>query len=417
MKFIYKAKKGPTEIVEGDIEAESEDAALGKITAQGLVPIKLVSAEAPKPSAVKKNLPSESVSDVPVAINPAQVRIPYKELNVFIRQFSIMQRASVSLLKIFEVLQMQTQNRKFREVLRQIEEELRGGSSLSETLRRYPKIFSQLFVNMVSSGEVSGTLDKVLMRLADFSEQEAEIRAKVKAALVYPLFLLLAGIGTIFILLTFVMPRLMVLFSDLGTELPSITKGLLQISAFCQSYWVVIVGAAAFITVWLRAQGLSESQQRSVDEMLLKLPLMGKIVEKAETARFLRSLELLYEGGIPLYQAVAVAAKTISNSVMREDLSKVPERLEGGATLAKSLEEIPYLSIFVTNMVSVGEESGQLGVAVGETASFYEQETNQFIKIATSLIEPAMILGVGVVIGFIIIAMLLPIFEIHVLAQ
>lgn len=416
MKFIYKAKKGPSEIVQGEIDAETEDAAFGEISAQGLVPIKLTPAGGVQAAPAKKT-PEPVKDDTPVKINKGQVRIPHKELNIFIRQFSIMQRASVPLLKIFEVLQKQTHNRKFQEILRQIQDNIRGGSSLSESLRGYPKIFSPLFVNMVSSGEVSGTLDKVLMRLADFSEQEAEIRSKVKAALIYPAFLFLAGVATVFILLTFVMPRLMGLFADLGTELPSITRVLVRISGFCQSYWIFMAAAVALIVVWLRSQGLSEAQQKSFDQALLKLPMFGKIIEKAETARFLRSLELLYEGGIPLYQAVAIAAKTISNTVMREQLETVPKLLEGGSTLAASLEKVPYLSSFVTNMVSVGEESGQLGISVRETAAFYEQETNQFIKVATSLIEPMMILGVGLVIGFIIIAMLLPIFEISALAK
>lgn len=421
-RFFYKAKKGPTEIVEGDIEAENEDAAIGKISNLGLVPIRVSEmgqkAVSAPPSAVsKKKTEAVPAPASNLKIDKDKVRIPYKDLNIFIRQFAIMMRASVPLLRIFEILKVQTAHAKFRKVLEEIQEQLRGGDSLSAVLSRYPKIFSQLFVSMVQAGEVSGTLDKVLMRLAEFSEQEAEIRSKVKSAMIYPLFLLLAGIATVFILLTFVMPRLMSLFSDLGTQLPTITQILLRISHFCQSYWIVMLGAVLAFVIWLRSAGLSASQKKAIDRMILKLPLIGRLAEKAETARFLRSLELLYEGGIPLFQAVAVAGKTISNSVMREEMEKVPARLEGGSTLAKSLEEVPYLTAFVTNMVSVGEESGQLTVAVRETAAFYESETNQFIKIATALIEPIMILGIGIVIGFIIIAMLLPIFDISTSAH
>ena len=270
---------------------------------------------------------------------------------------------------------------------------------------------------MVQAGEVSGTLDKVLIRLSEFAEREAEVRARVQGAIVYPLFLLGMGILTIFILLTFVMPRMIALFADLGTELPGPTRIVIVISNFCQHNWVWIVLTVSAISVLLRTKGLSKSQKRSLDLFALKLPIIGDLIKKAESARFLRSMELLYEHGIALYQAVAVANNTVSNQLVREELDKVPARLEGGATLAHSLAEVPYVSKFVTHMVSVGEESGQLGTAIAETASFYEQETNQMIKVATSMLEPVMILGIGIMVGFIVIAMLLPIFEIHVLAQ
>ena len=420
MRFTYKAKKGPTETVEGELDAENEEAALVKITGLGLVPIKLAAPGAVKAPVHPVEKPHTMVSpaDVrPILIDKARVRIPYKDLNIFTRQFAILLKASVPLLKIFEILQMQTQNLKFRQILRDIQTRLREGDSLSEVLGQYPRIFSQLFVNMVNSGEVSGALDKVLLQLAAFSEKDSEIRSRVQSAMIYPAFLLLVGVATIFILLTFVMPRLMVMFADLGTQLPTITRMLLKVSHFFQSYWMIMAGAIAGIIIFLRSAGLSSAQWKIIDQALLKLPLFGVLIQKAETAKFLRSLELLYENGIPLYQAVAIATKTVGNSILREGLSKVPERLEGGMTLAKSLEQVSYISPFVTNMVSVGEESGQMGIAVRETASFYDQETDQFIKVATSLVEPALILGVGLVIGFIVIGMLLPIFEIHVLAQ
>ncbi len=406
-RFVYKAKKGPSEIVQGEVDAEDEDAAIGKISAWGLVPIKLEPASGTQSSGPKNLAPAEK----------SKVRIPYRDLNIFTRQFAILLKASVPLLKIFDVLHLQSENPKFRAVLKDIQSALRQGSSLSEALAVYPRIFSEVYVSLVHSGEVSGTLDKVLMRLAEFAEREAEVRGRVQAAFVYPAFLLLVGIATIFVLLTFVMPRLMGLFGDLGTELPLITRIMIRISHFFQSYWVFMVAAVAIATLTIRSRGISEGQRRTLDRFAIRFPVIGVLLQKAETARFLRSMELLYENGIPLYQAVGVATQTLSNMAIREELEKVAPRLEGGATLAKSLEEVPYISAFVTNMVSVGEESGQLGAAVRETATFYEQETNQMIKIATSLLEPAMILGIGIIVGFIVISMLLPIFEIHVLAQ
>lgn len=419
MHFTYKAKKGPTEIVEGEVDAESEDAALGKIAALGLIPVKLEASGGQLAGipANSKTGTSQGLEKVLSVEGKARSRIRYQDLNIFTRQFSILLKANVPLLRIFEILQIQTQHVKFRVILRSIQESLREGAALSEVLGEYPRIFSQMYVNMVQAGEVSGTLDQVLSRLAEFSEKESEIRSKVQSALIYPAFLFLVGVLTIFVLLTFVMPRLLALFADLGTQLPLPTRVMMRVSRFCQSYWMWMAGSAALITAFLRTRGLSAGQKKILDGMLVQVPLFGSLIEKSEAAKFLRSLELLYEHGIPLYRAVEVATKTVTNLVIREQLEKVPSLLEGGATLAKSLSEVPSISPFVVHMVSVGEESGQLGSAVRETASFYEQETGQFIKIATSLIEPMMILGVGVIVGFIVISMLLPIFEIHVLAQ
>ena len=418
-RYLYKAKKGPTEIVQGEINAENEDAALGKIAAQGYIPVKL--------TPVSDSAPGETLSHGKKAKEPQAVplqsdqkskaRISNRDLNIFTRQFAILMRASVPLMRIFKVLQTQTQNQKFKDILTEIQNSLSEGGSLSEVLSAYPRIFSHLYLNMIHAGEVSGTLDKVLMRLSEFAEKEAEIRSKVQSAIIYPIFLLLVGIATIFVLMTFVMPRLMVVFSDLGNELPAVTQVIIGISEFCQAHWIWMLGGVIVFVVWIRTIGLSAMQMKAIDLLMVRFPAMGSIVEKAEVAKFLRSLELLYEHGIPLYQAVEVSARTVSNSAIREALMEIPEHLEGGATLSASLEKIPYISSFVTNMISVGEESGHLGTAVRETASFYEQETNQVIKVATSLLEPTMILGIGLIVGFIVIAMLLPIFEIHDLAS
>ena len=422
--FVYKAKKGPTEIVEGEIDAENEDAAIGKISALGLIPVKVASAEsapgpAPKKNPVEADEPAPAVTpkEAKITSGREKIRVPHKELNVFTRQFAILMNASVPLLRIFGILEAQAKSPKFKRILEDIQESLRQGAVLSECLGQYKRIFSQLYVSMVSSGEVSGTLDKVLMRLAIFAEKDAELRGRVRNALVYPLFLLLMGIATVFILLTFVMPKMMELFDDLGTELPTITQVVIKASQFCQAYWPIIIGVVAAGVVLFRTRGLSQKQKKSLDRLALKLPLIGMIVEKAESARFLRSMELLYDNGIPLYKAVEVSTRTVGNLIMREELKKVPALLEGGSTFAKSLEEVEYISPFVTNMVEVGEESGQLGSAVRETASFYEQETDEVIKMATTLLEPMMILGIGVIVGFLVVAMLLPIFEIHVVAQ
>lgn len=418
--FVYRAKKGPKEIVEGEIDAENEESALGKIADLGLIPIKIEAAvsgvQRPSDSGSRAEPPRKERSPVSPTSPDAFLRIRHKDFNVFTRQFAILLKANVPLLKIFDTLQGQTVSTKFKAVLKNIQEQIRQGASLSEVLSRYPGIFTNLYISMVEAGEVSGTLDIVLTRLADFTDREAEIRSKIQSAMIYPLFLLGVGILTVFILLTFIMPRLMTVFKDLGTELPTVTQVVIQASQFCQSYWLILLIAGFAGGLILRTQAAA-IRRNILDGLLIKLPVVKDLVGKAEIAKFLRSLELLYENGITLYRAVEVSTRTLDNHLIRKEFQKIPERLEAGSTLAKSMEGIPYVTEFVINMVSVGEESGSLGSAVRETAGFYEQETNQVIKIATTLIEPFMILLIGTVVGFLIIAMLLPIFEIHVLAQ
>ena len=417
-KFNYKAKKGPTEIVQGEIDADSEEAALGKISAQGLIPIKLEPLVKPSPSAapapVKKaesSTPQETAKPLGLE-EKSKLQIKRRDFDIFTRQFAILLRANVPLLRIFTSLQTQTHSASFKIMLGDIQEQLRAGSSLSDTLRRYPRIFNQLYVNMIESGEISGTLDVVLIRLSEFSQKENEIRSKVQSALIYPLFLLVMGIITIFALLTFILPRLMHVFEDLGTELPAITKAVISASHFCQNNWLMIVGSVLVVVALSRTQGISKAQKKILDPMLIKIPIFGDLIKKSETTKFLRSLELLYENGIPLYKAVEVSARTVENIAIQDQLETLKAKLQGGATLTQSMQQVPYIGTFVTNMISVGEESGKLTEAIQETASFYEQEATQTVKIATALIEPFMILLIGGMIGFIVIAMLLPIFEI-----
>ncbi|MSR77434.1 MAG: type II secretion system F family protein [Candidatus Omnitrophica bacterium] len=423
-KFNYKAKKGPTEIVQGEIDAESEDAALGKIAAQGLIPLKLESLSkqaAPAPSAAPRKKEAPTPSSGPVKAldlaEKAKLQIKRRDFEIFTRQFAILLKANVPLLRIFGVLQKQADHPAFKLLLTDIQDQIRAGNSLSDALRNYPRIFNALYVNMIESGEISGTLDVVLRRLSDFSQKEAEIRSKIQSAMIYPIFLFVMGIATVFLLLTFILPRLMKVFEDLGTELPEITKSVITASHFCQDHWMVIVGTVVGLAVLFKTQGISKAQRKIIDPFLLKIPVFGDLIKKTETTKFLRSLELLYENGISLYKAVEVAARTVDNIAIQVQLETLREKLQGGATLTQSMQSVSYISDFVINMISVGEESGKLTEAVQETASFYEQEANQTVKLATALIEPFMILFIGGMIGFIVIAMLLPIFEISANAK
>ncbi len=416
-KFFYKAKKGPTEIVQGELDAENEDQALGKLAAQGLIPIRLgltplEGGSKPQAASRESAAPSLASPSPGKAGDVSKIKIRRRDFDILTRQFAILLRANVPLLRIFSVLQTQAVDPQFKMLLVDIQDKIRAGSSLSDALRNYPRVFSQLYVSMIEAGEVSGMLDAILVRLADFSEKEAEIRSRVQAALIYPLFLLGVGLLTVFALMTFILPRLMVVFQELDTELPAITKAVMAASHFLAGHWLPIVVGITGAILLFRTHKVSDAWKVFWDPLSLKIPIFGDLITKTETARFLRSLQLLYENGIPLFRAASVSARTVDNAAIRKSLEALPSNLQGGSTLTQSLQQIPYISSFVVNMVSVGEESGKLGDAVQETASFYESESAQVVKVATTLLEPLMIFFIGGLIGFIVIAMLLPIFEI-----
>lgn len=417
-KYFYKAKKGPEEIIQGELDADNEDQALGKLAAQGLIPIRLgltpveggSKASAPARDHASA-LPNTGVSGK--AADLSRIKIRRRDFDIFTRQFAILLRANVPLLRIFSVLQTQAADSQFKTLLVDIQDKIRAGSSLSDALRNYPRVFSQLYVSMIEAGEVSGMLDAILVRLADFSEKEAEIRSRVQAALIYPVFLLGVGLLTVFALMTFILPRLMTVFEELDSELPAMTQWVMAASHFLASYWLPIVVSMMILILLFRTRKVSDAWKAIWDPVSLKIPIFGDLIIKTETSRFLRSLQLLYENGIPLFRAATVSARTVDNAAIRKSLEALPGNLQGGSTLTQSLQQIPYISSFVINMVSVGEESGKLGDAVQETASFYESESAQVVKVATTLLEPLMIFLIGGLIGFIVIAMLLPIFEIH----
>jgi type II secretory pathway component PulF len=269
----------------------------------------------------------------------------------------------------------------------------------------------------VRSGEVGGMLGSVLARLADIAEKEDEVYVKVRAALIYPALILFVGMGTVAALLIFVIPRLVSLFQEVGQTLPLPTRILLELSGWLASYWWVVVVAAAAAAFLVRRATRAPGARLTIDRAKLRLPLWGVLIKKVEIARFARTLATLLNQGVPILPAMQVVVQATGNELLRGELQQMGEQLRGGATLSQGMRRARLFPTFVTHMVAVGEEAGAMDRALFKVAETYEREVDRAIKSMTSLIEPLMILIVGAAVGFIVISMLLPIFEIDLLAR
>lgn len=401
--FHYLAKDGVRNI-EGTLDAQSRQEAVDKLHQQGYIPVRV---EEKTPAAAEKTASPQRVSGG---------RIKSKEITVFSRQLASLIKSGVPILRGLRIISEQSDNPALRRILEDIHGSVKEGEALSDTFASYPKIFPVLYTAMVRSGEASGTLQDVLVRVADYRQKEEEIFSRVRAALAYPGLMAFVGAGTIIFMLTFVMPRMLRLFSRLGQELPLPTKILIAVSGFIQQWWpAILLGGAVF--VFVGKQGTKTKAQRlMLSRLILRLPVLKDFVQKSELARFSRTLELLVKSRVPIIKAIKITIPTLNNESLREELTRCSKELEEGGAFGKSLEKSKLFPGFMTSLIIVGEESGKLDEALSEIAASYERDTEEAVRILTALIEPLIILVMGLVVGFIVVAMLLPVFQMNMAA-
>jgi len=397
-RFIYRAKKGPKEEVSGHIDAENKNAALRKLTALGHFPI---------------SIDEEGVGQVTLKKSPLSYfrRISIRDTSVFTRQLADLLEAGLPLIRALSVLQKQTVNRYLRGVIGDLQESVQGGNPLSSSLQKHPKIFSGLYISMVRSGETGGNLEGVLLRLAEFQESQDELNTTVRGAMAYPTLMAIVGTVTIVVLITFVIPKIVAMFQDLNQMLPLPTVILLNISYFIRDFWWALVGACLLIYfAFLRITKTHEGKL-IIDRVKLAIPVMGQLALRAEIARFARTLSTLLNNGVPILDALSVVINIMENETLKEEARSAQREVREGASLAKGLSKGSYFPVLVNNMIAVGEESGALEKALLKVALSYEREVDKTVKVLTSLLEPVMILAVGAVVGFIVMAVLLPVFQ------
>ena len=398
--YHYRAKKGPSKIVEGDIEASSKELAMKRIEEMGYFPIKLEEAASFTKSSLK----------VPGRVKP-------KNITLATRQLASLLRAGVPLLRSLEIISSQATEKSFKSIFEKIHSDIKEGGSLSSAISNYPRIFSNFYVFMIKAGENSAQLAQSLATIANYREKQQDIVSKVKSALVYPLVMLLVGLGTVIFMLTFVMPRLMDIFSDIKEQLPLITKILIFLSDFIKNNWPYLLGSICLIIFIILRERKKKYFNAGLSRLKLQIPFIKNFELKKELARFSRTLEVLIRSGIPILKALGLTIPILDNQVFKKDFLRAKEELEDGASLGNSLKKSKLFPSFVISLISIGEESGRLDAALGELADNYEKELDGSIKIFTTLLEPVLILIMGLLVGFVVMAMLLPIFQINIMIR
>ncbi len=395
--FVYKAKHGPDKTVDGEIQSENRAAAVARLERMGYSPLSIEEV-----AGRQRGAPSTRVR-----------KIRPRDITVLTRQLGGLLRAGVPIMRALMTIQQQTGNASLRGVVMDISGLVRDGRTFSESLARYPVLFPELYVNMVRSGESAGMLDEILMRLAEARESDDELRSRVIAAIAYPALVLSVGVLSIFIILTFFLPRIMHLFEGSTVVLPWPTRVVMGVSSVFSNYWGVLVVLVGVIIILLGRYFKTEAGRLALDGTLLRMPVIGAFARDTDIVRFARTLALLVKAGISVDRALTLAGNTLVNGRLRGAvLAAANETVHQGATVAAGFKRRSEIPEFVTNMVAVGEESGRLDEALMEVAAFYQRELDRDLRQVTTLLEPALILLVGVVVGFIIFAMLLPIFQI-----
>jgi len=405
-RFIYEAKKGLNEAIEGIIDAENQEVALKKLADQGLFPTKI----RPYSTLIEQQTSQHKFQKL--FLMGYGKRITSKDILIFTRKLTTLIRAKLELLAGLKILYEQTENTRLREIILKIYNSTKEGAAFSESLEQFPGVFSPLFVNIIKSGEASGRLDSALTQIGEFLQRENSIRTKVAVALAYPTLLLFVGIASIFVLLNFVIPKLRTIFVDLGSRLPLITRITFGISSFLKDNSLGIL----LILSLLIASSLWPKGNVFLKQIIKKLksniPVIKRVVKNQELIHFCRSLNLLLRSGVPALKSLQIVLPTAQDPIFRKQLNKVCESVAAGESLSGSLKTHTALPDFFTKMITVGEESGRLEEVLDEILYSYTQEVESDIAVISSLLEPVLILFLGIILGAIVLSILLPIFEI-----
>ena len=394
--FAYMGRTKSGAVKKGELVAKSRDEAVEQLRKQSVVVTSL------EEKAAKEGFSFKLGSGV-----------SEKDLVVFTRQFGTMINAGLPLIQCLEILSTQSENAALRKSVGEVKGQVEGGSTFSDALRKHPKIFDDLYVNMVHAGEVGGLLDTILGRLSKHIEKAMKLKGQIKSALVYPAAIVgIAGI-VITVLMIWVIPVFEKMFKEMSggkMALPGPTQLVIDMSNFAQGNWYIILGVIVGLVVAVKKYYATPQGKLAIDKLLLKLPVFGDLIRKASVAKFTRTLGTLLASGVPLLEALTICAKTSGNKVVEGALLDAKVSISGGKTIAEPLAKSGTFPKMVTHMISVGESTGALDSMLGKIADFYEDEVDQAVTNLTALLEPMMMVFLGVTVGFIVVAMYLPIF-------
>jgi type IV pilus assembly protein PilC len=338
-------------------------------------------------------------------------RVKKKDLALFCRQFYTMISAGLGIVPCLEILVSQTQNKTFNNAIADTYEEVQKGLTLSESMKKHNNVFPTILISMVEAGEVSGNLDTIMLRMAEHFEKENKIENKVKSSMVYPAVLAVVTVAVVIFMLVFIMPTFVGMFEGSGTELPGLTQMLINMSNSLKTYWYIYTAVIIAIVFGISMYKKSEEGTKFFDSLKLRLPVVKGTSTMLATSRFTRTLSTLMSSGIPLIQAMEVVSRVVNNSIIEERLISGIENIRKGVSLSRTVKDVGIFPPMVDSMIRIGEESGSLDSMLYKTADFYDEEVETSMQKLTSMIEPLMIVVMGLLIGFIVIAMYLPMFD------
>lgn len=395
--YVFKAMDAAGARATGEVEAESKQAVADQLRQRGLI-----------------------VLDIADKRGSAEIKLGFlnkhkaSDLTIMTRQLATMVNSGMTILRALYILEAQTENEKLAATIGEVRKDVEAGLAFSDALERHPKTFNQLFVAMARAGETGGMLDQALMRVADQLESADSLRRQVKSAMTYPIVVMSFALIVLVILIVFLVPVFVGVFKDFGGELPAITKFTVALSNAVVGQWYLFVGGAFAIVYSFRKWKSSERGRQSWDAFKLRVPMkIGDIVQKIALARWSRTLSALVTAGVPLMQAIEITGKTAGNFVVEKAMGDVIASVKAGGTIADPLKQSPVFPSMVTHMVAVGEDTGALDTMLTKIAEFYEDQVAAAVKQLSSILEPIMIVIIGAMVGFIVVAMYMPMFKVY----
>jgi len=393
--FIWEGTTRKNEVKKGEMDAVDELAVRALLRRQGFKSIEVKK----KPKDISEYLPF------------LKGKVKEKDVVVFCRIFSTMINAGLPLIQCLDLLAQQEQNKAFKNIIKKVKEDVEGGASLTEALKKHPAVFDDLFANLVAAGEAAGILDIILQRLSNYMEKAMKLKSKVKGAMTYPAAVLVISTGVVTLLLLKVIPVFKKMFEGMGGELPGPTQFLVNASEFAQSYWWIMAGIIVAIVIAFGKFYKTEKGRWMIDSLILKSPIFGPLLKKVAVAKFSRTLSTMMSSGVPILEGLNIVSKTSGNVVVEAALVKTRQSISEGRTIAEPLSETGIFPAMVVQMIAVGEATGALDSMLSKIADFYDDEVDAAVEAMTALLEPVMMVFLGGIVGGMIIAMYLPIFK------
>lgn len=392
--YVYTAKNAQTgEPVSAEVQADSEHAAAKLLIRQNLAPISIVQKD--KPNAI-----FGSISN----------RIPTKEIILFTRQLSTLINAGLPLTQSLSTVREQINSKPLLVVITQVISEVEGGSTLADAFAKHPKVFNSIYVSLITAGEASGSLDKSLARIADQQEKDAELISKIRSAMIYPAIVLFVIIAVLLFMLTTVLPQIQQLYGDLGKSLPLLTGIMVAVAKFIKTFWwllvILLIGGGVAMYRYVK----TPSGKSQLDSFKLHVPLFGKLFKKLYMARFCRTASVLLSSGLPMLEMLRIVQGSINNVHLEDSIKKASNKVKGGKALSVAIENDPNFLVLVPQMIKIGEQSGTIDDMLAKTAQFYESELDTAVKNISTTLEPFMMIALGITVGIIVAAILLPVY-------